>query len=112
MMDNSSVQTFNYVGNKNGTGSINFKNTEGRIIAAIEMTRHQDGLWYTTNPVLMPPAEDTPTIPTTTAECLEHPTITKTAILSPIDETRALHDNTISNDGTPNPPIAHYQPSK
>jgi hypothetical protein len=106
MMDNSRVQTFNHVGNKNGTGSINFKNTEGRIIAAIEMARHQDGLWYTTNPVLMPPTEDTPTTPTTTAECLEYPTITKTATthqprLSPIDETMALHDNTISMDGEP-----------
>ncbi len=58
MMDNKEVQTFNHIGNKNGTGSINFENTEGTTIAAIDMARHQDGLWYTTNPVLMLPNDD------------------------------------------------------
>jgi hypothetical protein len=37
MMDNKEVQTFSHVGNKNGTGSINFNNENGHIIAAIKM---------------------------------------------------------------------------
>jgi hypothetical protein len=105
-MDKPGVQTFSHVGNKNGTGSINFENDKGCIIATIEMTRHQDGLWYTTNPVLMPPTNNTPTTLTSTATCLEHPTIMKTAtthqpILSPIDKTTALHDTAILMEGDP-----------
>jgi hypothetical protein len=76
MMDNKDVESFNHIGNKNGTGSINFDNHEGTTIAAIDMARHQDGLWYTTNPVLMPPHDDTPTEPTATPL---RPTVTKTA---------------------------------
>jgi hypothetical protein len=76
MMDNKDVESFNHIGNKNGTGSINFDNHEGTTIAAIDMARHQDGLWYTTNPVLMPPHDDTPTEPTETPL---RPTVTKTA---------------------------------
>jgi hypothetical protein len=89
MMDNKDVQKFSHVGNKNGTGSINFENKSGRIIAAIEMARHHDGLWYTTNPVLMPPKEDHLNMFDSTPE---QPTITKTATahqptLAPIPET-------------------------
>ena len=85
MMDNPEVQTFSHVGNKNGTGSINFENNQGRILASIEMTRHQDGLWYTTNPVLMPPTTplERPTITKTVTTPLERPTIMKTATKRP-----------------------------
>jgi hypothetical protein len=96
IVDNPGIQTFNHVGNKNGTGSINFENDQGHIIAPIDMTRHQDGLWYTTNPVLMPPIEDVSRTSTTT--CSKQPTITKTATthqphLAPIEETKAINDN-------------------
>jgi hypothetical protein len=55
MMDNPTVQSFKHEGQKNGTGSINFTDRTGKIIAAIAMKRQHDGLWYTTNPVLIPP---------------------------------------------------------
>jgi hypothetical protein len=89
MMDNPEVQTFSHIGNKNGTGSINFENKSGRIIAAIEMARHHDGLWYTTNPVLMPPQDVESNMIHTTSDL---PVITKTATahqptLAPIPET-------------------------
>jgi hypothetical protein len=57
MMDNPAVHTFKHQGNKNGTGSINFADQTGKIIAAITMKRQHDGLWYTTNPVLLPPLD-------------------------------------------------------
>ncbi len=115
-MDNPAVQTFSHVGNKNGTGSINFNEEHGHTIAAIEMTRHQDGLWYTTNPVLMPPDEQDTT--TSTSSPLNRPHITKTATktatipqpaLAPIDETKTYegdnapptYDNTGLEAGTP-----------
>ena len=44
MMDNSAIQTFSHVGNKNGTSSITFENKNGQVIASIEMARHQGGL--------------------------------------------------------------------
>jgi hypothetical protein len=93
MMDNPTIQTFSHVGNKNGTGSINFDNDKGHTIAAIEMTRHQDGPWYTTNPVLMPPDDHEITASTPS---LPQPTINKTATIpqptpmSSIDETKTL----------------------
>jgi hypothetical protein len=60
MMDNPAVHTFKHEGHKNGTGSIDFANQHGTIIAAIDMKRNSDGLWYTTNPVLLPPLENAP----------------------------------------------------
>jgi hypothetical protein len=49
MMDNPLVHSFQHEGNKNGTGTINFSDGKGTTIAAIDMKRHHDGLWYTTN---------------------------------------------------------------
>ena len=98
MMDNSEVHTFNHVGNKNGTGSINFKDANGCIIAAIDMARHSDGLWYTTNPILMPPPTNTSTKddPPINASPMT-PSISKASTahqphLAPIDETTSSED--------------------
>jgi hypothetical protein len=88
MMDNPTVQTFSHVGNKNGTGLINFEDAHGSTIASIEMARHHDGLWYTTNPVLMPPQDDTTS--KTTID-LERPVITKTATTTSVES----GDNTV-----------------
>jgi hypothetical protein len=87
MMDNPEIQIFNHVGNKNGTGSINFENANGRTIAAIDMSRHSDGLWYTTNPVLMPPINTQ--ADTITSMPLDRPSISK---MRSIDETTTLEE--------------------
>jgi histone deacetylase 1/2 len=96
MMDNPEIQTFNHVGNKNGTGSINFENANGNTVAAIDMSRHSDGLWYTTNPVLMPPPHCTHE-DTRTTTSIDQPSISKTATvhlpdLPSIDETLPTDD--------------------
>jgi hypothetical protein len=108
MMDNKTVDTFKHIGNKNGTGSINFENAKGRIIAAIDMARHHDGLWYTTNPVLLPPTDESSTIPTVP---MATPTINKTTSahqprLQTIDEQTPIDDkNTTIATPTTTPTI-------
>jgi hypothetical protein len=93
MMDNSEVQSFNHIGNKNGTGAINFEDDNGYLIASIDMSRHSDGLWYTTNPILMPPPSTNDY--KTRDISIAPPYISKAATarqspLTPIDETTPL----------------------
>ena len=103
MMDNPPIQTFSHVGHKNGTGSINFNDKSGHTIASIEMTRHHDGLWYTTNPVLMPPIAESQS---TTTISPNQPTITKTATihqptLTTINESIPINDTQADPKSTP-----------
>jgi hypothetical protein len=79
MMDNPAVHTFKHQGNKNGTGSIDFTDQSGEIITAIAMKRQHYGLWYTTNPVLLPPLDQDIDLTTVETDDDQKPSIQKTA---------------------------------
>ena len=82
MMDNSAVHTFKHEGNKNSTDSINFENQHGTTIAAIDMKRNSDGLWYTTNPVLLPPLQTTNNTAPNELNPSQNITINKASVLT------------------------------
>ena len=51
---------FNHSRHKNGTGTISFDNNQGQPIASINIQQNpNDGLWYTTNQVIIPPVNPT-----------------------------------------------------
>jgi hypothetical protein len=83
MMDNPSVHAFQHEGHKNGTGSINFSDINGNTIAAIDMKRQHDGLWYTTNPVLIPPLDDAPILHPDKATAPIHSLVNKSVVAMP-----------------------------
>jgi hypothetical protein len=60
MMDHPSVTSFRHQGNRDNTGSISFQHESGKQLTKINMPRHKDGLWFTTNPILAPPTRQPP----------------------------------------------------
>jgi hypothetical protein len=60
MMDNGHVQEFLQSGMRNGTGYLQFVNSDGKTFAKVNMKRQRDGLWYTDSPVLLPPSDVQP----------------------------------------------------
>jgi hypothetical protein len=59
MHDHSEISEFNHNGRKDSHGShgkISFQDAQNRVITEIDMRRRKDGLWFTTNPTLLPNA--------------------------------------------------------
>ena len=50
---------FNHEGDIEGNGAIQFQNRCQQTILQIKMKRRQDGLWFTTNHILVPPLKQT-----------------------------------------------------
>jgi hypothetical protein len=62
-------------GKRKPTGRISFADAKGQIVATVNTRSSRDGLWYVTNPVLVPPKKQTINhlrIPNTNLRC--HPT--------------------------------------
>jgi hypothetical protein len=69
MHDHSEISEFNHNGRKDSHGKISFRDAQNRVITEIDMRRRKDGLWFTTNPILLPnaqapePSKETPARP-------------------------------------------------
>ena len=69
MHDHSKISEFNHNGRKDNHGKISFRDAQNRVITEIDMRRRKDGLWFTTNPILLPnaqapePSKETPARP-------------------------------------------------
>jgi hypothetical protein len=54
MHDHSEISEFNHNGRKDSHGKISFRDSQNQVITEIDMRRRKDGLWFTTNPILLP----------------------------------------------------------
>ncbi len=125
MHDHSEISEFNHNGRKDSHGShgkISFQAAQNRVITEIDMRRRKDGLWFTTNPILLPnaqapePCKETPARPsiksartatwtTPLSKALQHPKLWHQRLGHAAPRTLKRTQQVV--DGIPNLPDAY-----